>query len=137
MPTSSATVAFLLGSLVFVLVPGPSVFFILGRAIALGRRAALATAAGNLLGVLVLVLAVSLGLGALIERSAVVLMILQFAGAAYLVWLGIQAFRHRGRLAASVDHVGGRQRAGRTFREGFFVGITNPKAIVFFAPSDR
>ncbi|MBN9737240.1 MULTISPECIES: LysE family translocator [unclassified Pseudonocardia] len=132
MPTASATIAFLLATAVFVVVPGPSVFFIIGRAIALGRRAALATAAGNLVGVLVIVVAVSLGIGALVERLAIALVVLKFAGAAYLVWLGVRAWRHRGRTPGltegavePVDH--------HAFREGVIVGLTNPKALVFFA----
>jgi threonine/homoserine/homoserine lactone efflux protein len=132
MPTASAVTTFLLGSLIFVLVPGPSVFFVLGRAIALGRRAALATAAGNLAGVLLLVVAVSFGVATLIERVAVALAVLKYVGAAYLVWLGIQAFRHRRQLGEALDNPAGRPRSGRAFREGVVVGITNPKAIVFF-----
>ena len=132
MPTATATVAFLLGALVFVVVPGPSVFFIIGRAIALGRRAALATAAGNMVGVLALVGAVSLGVGAVIERFAVALLVLKFVGAAYLIWLGVQAWRHRGRTQDSAGAVVGGP-DGRAFREGVIVGLTNPKAIVFFA----
>ena len=133
MPSASATVTFLLGSLVFVVVPGPSVFFILGRAISLGRRVALVTAVGNLAGVLVFVAAVSFGVGALIERVAVALTVLQYLGAAYLVWLGIQAFRHRHQLVEALSDPGKRPSTRRGFWEGVLVGLTNPKAIVFFA----
>lgn len=122
MPTTTAIVAFLLGTAVFVVVPGPSVFFILGRAVALGRRAALLTAAGNLAGVLVIVGAVSLGVGAVVERVAVALLVLKLAGAAYLVWLGVQAWRHRGDGPVAVTGMSGR----RAFREGVIVGLTNP-----------
>jgi threonine/homoserine/homoserine lactone efflux protein len=132
-PTTAAVVTFLLGSAVFVVVPGPSVLFILGRAIALGRRAALATAAGNLLGVLVLVVGVSAGIGTLVERVTVALTVLRLVGAAYLVWLGVQAIRHRGELAAALTDAARAPKAGRAFREGAIVGITNPKAIVFFS----
>ncbi|WP_085910710.1 MULTISPECIES: LysE family translocator [Pseudonocardia] len=132
MPSTAAIVAFLLGTLVFVVVPGPSVLFIIGRAVALGRRAALATVAGNLSGVLVIVAAVSLGIGAVIERFAVALTVLKFAGAAYLIVLGVQAWRHRGDAPDPSDAATGR--AGRrAFRQGLVVGLTNPKAIVFFA----
>lgn len=130
MPAGTSVVAFLLGTAVFVVVPGPSTFVIIGRAVALGRRAAIATAAGNLAGVLVIVGAVSVGVGALVERFAVALLVLKVAGAVYLIRLGIQAWRHRGELGAlSVpDRTGDR----RAVREGFVVGVTNPKAIVFF-----
>jgi threonine/homoserine/homoserine lactone efflux protein len=132
-PTTAAIVTFLLGSVIFVVVPGPSVFFILGRAIALGRRAALATAAGNLLGVLVLVVGVSVGIGTLVDRFAIALTVLKLLGAAYLVWLGVQAIRHRGELSATLTAEAGAPKAGRAFREGAIVGITNPKAIIFFS----
>jgi threonine/homoserine/homoserine lactone efflux protein len=132
-PTLAATLAFLLGSVVFVLVPGPSVFFILGRAIALGRRAALATAAGNLLGVVVLVVAVAFGVGALVERLAVALTVLKFIGAAYLVWLGLHAYRSRGELVEALADSTKLPGARRAFRQGVMVGLTNPKAIIFFA----
>lgn len=133
MPTTTAIAAFLLGSLVFVLVPGPSVLFVLGRAIAFGRRVALATALGNLAGVLVLVSDVSFGVGTLIERVAIALTVLKYVGAAYLVWLGIQAIRHRRRLVDALTDPDRRPRANRAFREGVIVGLTNPKAIVFFS----
>ncbi|MFP5020807.1 LysE family translocator [Pseudonocardia phyllosphaerae] len=133
MPTASATVTFLLGSLVFVMIPGPSVFFILGRAIALGRRAALVTAAGNLAGVLVFVVAVSFGVGVLIERLAVALTVLRYLGAAYLIWLGGQAFRHRHQLVEALNDPTKHPSRRRGFWEGVVVGLTNPKAIVFFA----
>ncbi|MEU6700351.1 LysE family translocator [Pseudonocardia sp. NPDC046786] len=129
MPSAATTVAFLLGSLVFIVMPGPSVLFIVGRAVALGRRAALVTVAGNLSGVLVIVVLVALGIGAVVERSAVVLTVLKFAGAAYLVLLGVRAWRHRGDRPGPTGVVAGR----RAFREGLGVGVTNPKAIVFFA----
>lgn len=129
-PDAATTVAFLLGTLVFVVVPGPSVLFVVGRAVALGRRAALATVAGNLVGVLAVVVLVSLGIGAVVERFAVVLTVLKFAGAAYLVLLGVQAWRHRGNVP--LPSGAGRARR-RAFREGLVVGLTNPKAIVFFA----
>lgn len=123
---------FLLGSLIFVLVPGPSVLFVVGRAVALGRRAALATAAGNLAGVLLLVVAVSFGVTTLVERVAIALTMLKYVGAAYLVWLGIQAVRHRRQLVDALNDPSLGPRSGRAFREGIVVGLTNPKAIVFF-----
>jgi threonine/homoserine/homoserine lactone efflux protein len=132
-PSGSGTIAFLLGTIVFVLVPGPSVVFILGRAVAWGRRAALVTVVGNLLGVLLLVATVSVGIGALLERAAPVLIVLKFVGAGYLIWLGILAYRHRGELAATSNGPVATPGSARTLREGFLVGVTNPKAIVFFA----
>lgn len=129
MPGTSTILTFLLGSLAFVLVPGPSVLFIVGRAMALGRRAALATAAGNCLGVTALVVTVAFGLGGIIERSVVALMILKLFGAGYLIWLGIRTYRDRGRLVVEPSDTG----RDRPFRDGVVVGVSNPKAIVFFS----
>ncbi|MET8818121.1 LysE family translocator [Streptomyces rochei] len=128
--------AFAALSLVIVVVPGPSVLFVVGRALSRGRRAALTTVAGNTLGAYLLVVAVALGVGSVVERSAVVFTVLKLAGAAYLVHLGVRAWRERGRPGA--EFAGGTAADGdrerwRTFRQGFAVGVTNPKTIVFFA----
>ena len=123
--------AFSLASLLLVLLPGPSVLFAIGRALSLGRKAALITVVGNASGMYVQVLLVSLGLGVLLEESIVLMTIVKFAGALFLIYLGIQAIRHRNDAAAPVEKA---RPAGvvRTFLEGGFVGITNPKSIVFF-----
>jgi threonine/homoserine/homoserine lactone efflux protein len=133
-PTASSLVAF--GALAFALivVPGPSVMFVVSRAVALGRRAAITTVIGNAAGVYAQVALVAVGLGAVVERSIVVFTAVKLIGAAYLVWLGIQAIRHRRRLADVLSE-GGPSPAvrGSVFRQGFIVGLSNPKAIVFFA----
>ncbi|MEW2521916.1 LysE family translocator [Actinacidiphila alni] len=129
-------------SLVLVLIPGPSVLFVLGRALAHGRRTALGSVLGNATGAYVLVTAVSVGLGEIVARSVTVFVALKLAGAAYLVFLGVKAFRHRGALSAAMSD-GGTDASGaagartrgdvRTLWEGFVVGVTNPKTMVFFA----
>lgn len=126
--------AFAAMSLVVIAVPGPSVLFVVGRALAHGRRTALATVLGNLLGSYALIVAVALGLGSLVQRSATVFTAVKLAGAAYLVYLGVQAFRHRGRLRTEVA-AGADERRGdlRTVLDGLLVGATNPKGLVFFA----
>ncbi|MFI9172801.1 LysE family translocator [Streptomyces lincolnensis] len=129
--------AFAAMSFLLIVVPGPSVLFVVGRALAQGRRAALTTVAGNTAGAYVLVLAVAFGVGSIVERSVLVFTALKLAGAAYLVYLGVRAWRGRGSLReAFADDVtaAGAGRGGlRTFWEGFAVGVTNPKTIVFFA----
>ena len=124
-------VAFSLTALLLVLLPGPSVLFAIGRALALGRRAALISVVGNASGMYVQVVLVSLGLGVLLEESIVLMTIVKFAGAAFLIYLGIQAIRHRHDAAAPIENVRP-VGAVRSFFEGSFVGITNPKTIVFF-----
>ncbi|HEX6255469.1 MAG TPA: LysE family translocator [Euzebyales bacterium] len=133
MPPVGSVVAFAALSFVLIVVPGPSVMFVVSRGVALGRRAALLTVAGNAAGVYVQVLLVAVGLGAIVQRSIVLLGAVRLLGAAYLVWLGIQAIRHRGGLSGVVD-VAGRGRSVRSVvADGFIVGVANPKAIVFFA----
>lgn len=88
---------------------------------------------GNACGVYVQVLGVAFGIGALVERSVATFTAIKFAGAAYLVWLGVRAFRHRGDLAAALDAPIAPKSLRRLAREGFIVGLANPKSTVFFA----
>ncbi|WP_030338592.1 LysE family translocator [Streptomyces sp. NRRL S-1022] len=125
--------AFAALSFLLIVVPGPSVLFVIGRALAHGRRAALTTVAGNTLGAYVLVAAVALGVGAVVERSVLVFTALKLAGAAYLVHLGVRAWRQRGSLRAAVAESGPAHGSLRTLGEGFAVGVANPKTMVFFA----
>ena len=134
MPPSDRMLEFLVASFVIILVPGPSVLFTVARAIAWGRTVALMTVLGNALGMLVMAALVAFGLGPLLERSALLYALVQWAGGGYLVWLGIDALRHRELHAERmVDQGPTAPRALRTLREGFVVGILNPKSIVFFA----
>lgn len=123
--------AFAAAAFVIVILPGPTVVFVVGRALAYGRRSALAGIAGNAAATLVLVTGVAFGLGTLFERSVLFLTVLKLAGAAYLVYLGVRAIRNRREVAAleaSGEHGGTR----RAIRDGFMVGITNPKSLLFF-----
>lgn len=133
MPSSAELVAFGLASLVLIAIPGPSVLFVISRSLSLGRRAGLATVIGNSVGEYVLVIAVAVGIGPLVEDSIVAFTAIKLAGAAYLIYLGIQALRHRRSVAAAlnVDQVHASTR--RIVRDGFVVGVTNPKGMIFFA----
>src|SRR5690348_2331559 len=133
MLSTDRLLAFTLTAFVVIVVPGPSVLFVVSRALVLGRAGALATVVGNSLGAYVQVMAVAFGLAAVVERSITVFTVIKLAGAAYLVYLGVQAVRHRSRLRdvlATSSAPPGRVRA---MREGFVVGLMNPKLIVFFA----
>lgn len=125
---------FLVASFVIILVPGPSVLFTVARAIAWGRVVALMTVLGNALGMLVMAALVAFGFGPLLERSPLLYATVQWAGGAYLVWLGVDALRHR-ELHAEAMLEQGVTVPGKllTLRQGFVVGILNPKSIVFFA----
>jgi threonine/homoserine/homoserine lactone efflux protein len=130
-PSTEHLLAFLLAGVVLVAVPGPSVLFIVGRALAHGRRAALTSVAGNTAGVVVIVVAVALGVGAVAATSAAVFSVLKLAGAAYLIYLGVQTWRHRGDLAAALGRPGAPP-GRRVFLQGVVVGATNPKVLVLF-----
>jgi threonine/homoserine/homoserine lactone efflux protein len=128
----SHVLAFAVAASVIIAIPGPSVMFIVGRALAYGRRAAVLTVVGNTLGAYVQVSLVAIGIGLLLERSIVVFDALKLAGAAYLVFLGIQAVRHRGALEATLaGPPDPPRRGGRLVVQGFVVGASNPKSIVF------
>lgn len=133
MPPSNSLLAFAALSFALIIVPGPSVMFVVSRAVALGRRAALLTVAGNATGIFLQVVFVALGLGAIVERSVAVFTLIKLAGAAYLMWLGVQAIRHRRELGASLDATEALKPSRSVFVDGLVVGAANPKAIVFFA----
>jgi len=92
-PSTDQLLAFALTSLVLIVIPGPSVLFTVGRALTIGRRGALRSVLGNATGCYLQVVAVALGVGALVERSSEVYLTIKYLGAAYLVYLGIQAGR--------------------------------------------
>jgi threonine/homoserine/homoserine lactone efflux protein len=125
--------AFTITALVLIAIPGPSVLFTVSRAISLGRVAGVATVAGNTVGAFTQVVAVAFGLGPLVERSVALFTVLKLAGACYLVFLGVQAIRHRHSLAEALGAEVERKTAVRLVVDGFTVGVTNPKVIVFFA----
>src|SRR5687768_7157382 len=127
----STLAGFVLASFILVVVPGPSVLFVISRGVALGRKAAVLTVVGNEMGLFIQVLLVAAGIGSLVERSVVAYEVLRLAGAAYIVYLGVQAIRHRRALSTVLDVTATRS-SRHIVREGFIVGITNPKAIVFF-----
>ncbi|HEY4464962.1 MAG TPA: LysE family translocator [Streptosporangiaceae bacterium] len=124
--------AYALASLVLIVIPGPGVLFVIGRALAHGRRTAVATVAGHAAGNYVVAACVAVGLGSVLERSAEVFAAVKLAGAVYLVWLGVQAIRHRKDLAGAIAAPAGERRDRRALRDGFVVGVTNPKAFILF-----
>jgi threonine/homoserine/homoserine lactone efflux protein len=125
--------AFLLTVYVLILVPGPSVLFVISRGVALGRRAALATVMGNTAGLALQGALVCAGLGSLLARSDAVFTTLKLLGAAYLIVLGVRTIRDRGHLAGALTGIEMEPRGpGRILREGFVVGATNPKGLLIF-----
>jgi len=128
--------AFVVASIVFIQVPGPSLLFTIGRALTVGRSDALLSVVGNALGLMVQVVGLAVGLGAVVAASAEAFTALKLAGAAYVTYLGIQAIRHRREARLALDETGAassRPGGWRSVRTGMVVGATNPKTIVFFA----
>src|SRR5271163_2668944 len=103
MISSGQLIGFTLASLVLIVVPGPGVLFVVGRALSHGRRTAFATAAGHAAGNYVVAACVAVGLGSLLQRSEQLFTVVKIGGALYLVFIGIQAFRHRHSLAAAIS----------------------------------
>lgn len=124
--------AFGLISFLVIVIPGPSVLFTVGRALTVGRRQALLTVAGNAMGSYIQVIAVAVGAGALIFASTLAFSIIKMIGVAYLVYLGVQAIRHRYALGEALAGGAPAARPIRVLADGFIVGVTNPKTIVFF-----
>lgn len=133
MPSTPHLLAFALAAFLIIIIPGPSVLFTVGRALSYGRREALLTVLGNALGAAVICALVAIGLGALVAASASVLLVVKLAGAAYLMYLGVQAFRDRRSIVAALGVQPDPIRSKRVLRQGFMVGITNPKTLVFLA----
>lgn len=130
-PETPLLIPFLLASLVLAATPGPGVLYIVARTLAHGRSTGLASVLGVMLGNLGNAMAAALGLAALLAVSATAFTLLKWAGAAYLVYLGVQALRAP-RLAAAMS-VPASPPWQRVLREGFWVALLNPKTTLFFA----
>ena len=125
---------YVIAAMIIILAPGPSVLFIIARAIAWGRLTAVATAAGNVTGAFTLSLMVAFGLGPILQRSEIAFIAVQVIGGFYLIYLGIDAVRHSKIHAEDMVNQGEiRPSAFRSARDGFWVGALNPKGLVFFA----
>ena len=125
---------YIVAAMIIILAPGPSVLFVIARAIAWGRKVAVFTVAGNVSGSFVLSVFVALGLGPILQRSDLAYTAVQWGGGLYLIYLGIDAIKHRTTHAADMTNQGDvAPSVRRSIRDGFWVGALNPKAIVFYA----
>ncbi len=124
--------AFVVASLVLAATPGAGVFYIVARTLAQGRRAGLASLAGVALGNLANAGAASIGLAALFAVSSPAFTIVRYAGAAYLLYLGIKLLR-AGATRQPDDTIFGAADLAAIFRDGFVVALLNPKTALFFA----
>ncbi len=118
-------------ALVLLLVPGPAVLYIVGRSIEQGRAAGLVSILGIHAATLVHVAAAALGLSAILASSALAFSVVKYAGAAYLIWLGLKKIFGRAEASGAAAAAPARNRM-KLFREGFIVNLLNPKTALFF-----
>jgi threonine/homoserine/homoserine lactone efflux protein len=132
MPPLPSILAFLGTALVIIVIPGPSVLFVIGRSLALGRRGGLISVVGNALGIVPQIVAVAFGVGVLVQQSEALLTVLKVGGGLYMIYLGIQAIRHRHQSADAATAPTPPRSIWRLLGQGFVVGITNPKTVVLY-----
>ena len=130
----SRLIEYIIAAMIIILAPGPSVLFVIARAIAWGRKVAVITVAGNVTGAFVLSSLVAFGLGPVLQRSDLAFAAVQWGGGLYLVYLGIDAIRKRKIHAADMTNQGSVEPKNfQSIRDGFMVGVLNPKGLVFYA----
>jgi threonine/homoserine/homoserine lactone efflux protein len=130
----SRLIEYIIAAMIIILAPGPSVLFVIARAIAWGRKVAVFTVAGNVTGAFFLSSLVAFGLGPILSRSDLAYSAVQWGGGGYLVYLGITAIKARKIAAADMKSQGSVVPTfWRSARDGFWVGALNPKGLVFYA----
>ena len=130
LPSWSQLSVFLLASFVLAVTPGPGVFYIVARSVAQGRRSGLASVAGVAVGNFGNAVAASLGLAALFAASSLAFEIVKYAGAAYLIYLGIKVLISKS--SADAPEAPKAVPLWPIFRDGFVVALLNPKTAIFF-----
>jgi threonine/homoserine/homoserine lactone efflux protein len=131
MPDATTFALFAAACLAFLVIPGPSVFYIVTRSLVQGRRAGVTSMLGVQAGGLVHVVAAALGVSALIASSAAAFTVVKYAGAAYLVFLGLRKLLGRDREALE-DVPRGSASTANLFTHGVIVNVLNPKTALFF-----
>ena len=130
MPAAETLLVFAVSTLALLVIPGPSVLFVVARTVEHGRSAGLISMLGVETGALVHVAVASVGVSAVVASSQTALSVLRWAGGAYLLWLGVQALRRRSAMAAGGPLV--RVSHATLFRQGVLVDLLNPKTALFF-----
>jgi threonine/homoserine/homoserine lactone efflux protein len=128
MTDSSHFLLFLSAAVVLAITPGPGIFYVLARSLAGGRREGIQSALGTFFGGLFHVVAAALGVSAILAASAVAFHTVKYAGAAYLVWLGIRMIRTRNAEMPAQAAAA----AQGSFRQGILTEALNPKTALFF-----
>jgi threonine/homoserine/homoserine lactone efflux protein len=129
-PNHSSLMLFIGAALLLLVIPGPAVFYILGRSIGHGRSAGLVSALGISVGTLVHTAAAAVGLSALLMSSAIAFGAVKYLGAAYLIYLGVQKLRREESM--ELQEGAPRIRLSRIFAQGIIVNVLNPKSALFF-----
>jgi threonine/homoserine/homoserine lactone efflux protein len=132
MPDASTLAVFVVAALALLVVPGPAVLYIVARGIDQGRRAGLVSALGVQVGSLVHVAAATLGLSALLVSSAVAFSLVKYAGAAYLIVLGVRTLARREASRPVAAPAPAPAPLARVFAQGVLVNVLNPKTALFF-----
>src|ERR1700685_4524925 len=130
-PSAASIEVFAVAATLLLPPPGPAVLYIVARSVEQGRIAGLASVFGITTGTLVHVLASTLGLSALLASSAVAFAIVKYAGAGYLIYIGVRRILSRTDKPAAESELP-RRTLGRLYRDGFVVNLTNPKTALFF-----
>jgi threonine/homoserine/homoserine lactone efflux protein len=121
---------FIVASALLTIAPGPDIIYVLTRGVSQGVKAGLAAAAGFATGCIFHTLLAAVGIAALIRSSGTAFNLVRYAGAAYLVWIGIQALRHRSSF--SVQGAGDRKALATIYRQSVIGNVLNPKVTLFF-----
>jgi threonine/homoserine/homoserine lactone efflux protein len=121
---------FVLASTLLALAPGPDIIYVLTRAVSQGRKAGIAAALGFASGCIFHTVLAAVGVAALIRSSELAFDIVRYAGAAYLVWIGIQALRHRS--AFSIEGASDAKALATIYRQSVIGNMLNPKVTLFF-----
>ncbi|ATQ42516.1 LysE family translocator [Caulobacter mirabilis] len=132
LPGAAALGLFVGAALVLLLIPGPAVLYVIGRSVEQGRTAGLVSILGIHAATLVHVAAAAFGLSALLASSALAFSIVKYAGAAYLIWMGLRKLFSPTPSAADGAPPAPRHSRWRLFRDGFIVNLLNPKTALFF-----
>jgi threonine/homoserine/homoserine lactone efflux protein len=130
-PNAASLGVFAVAAVLLLLTPGPAVLYIVARSVEQGRIAGLVSVCGITSGTLVHVLAAALGLSALLASSALAFAVVKYAGAAYLIYIGVRRMLSRPDAQTSQLKLP-RRSLGRLYRDGFLVNLLNPKTALFF-----
>src|ERR1700704_1501658 len=129
MPEQSAFLTFLLAAFMLNIAPGPDMLYVIGRSVGQGRKAGIVSSLGVFVGCWAHILAAAFGIAALLRSSPVAFNVVRYAGAAYLIYLGIRMLVQKTDLASQQLNA---ERLSRIFRQGVITNVLNPKVAIFF-----